>query len=457
MTMKRTCLISCALTAAVLAPTTASAEPGILYIPTEPVTLRPTSMEPCSSLVNSALGCGGATMEVEEAPYADAATLIESMSTNLAAYDVLVTDVRPPEYIPYTMLLPSTEPVDMAASGYSNFTCTFGGDNCGALARNRIYSTSGTTANCIDPVDIHAAMYAFGRSAGLEGVDDPTDWMNYAQGDGPDAGPDYTMTPMGFQDACSVRVPPQGFNDRGMQIDLPLDCTSLDHFECDDVNMEQGQNSHQDLLMFFGERVEDMDAPELTNVVPEDGTVLQAGEDLVLDVDIADADLVVGARWIVSSQALVDAGIESGTLSQCTNTNNGDVCDANWNDANPLKATDSDWAFTIEGLPAGEYVVTLEAADFHGNVAEMVTINVTIEGDPVDPTGGMTTGADTGNEEGGVLDDSGGDDSGGADSTAGADGGDDTSGCSCTTDSNRGGAVLMLLGLMGLGVMRRRR
>ena len=40
--MKRTCLISCALTAAVLAPASASAEPGILYIPTEAVTLRPT-------------------------------------------------------------------------------------------------------------------------------------------------------------------------------------------------------------------------------------------------------------------------------------------------------------------------------------------------------------------------------------------------------------------------------
>ena len=37
--MKRTCLISSALALTVLAPTVASAEPAILYVPTEPVTL----------------------------------------------------------------------------------------------------------------------------------------------------------------------------------------------------------------------------------------------------------------------------------------------------------------------------------------------------------------------------------------------------------------------------------
>ena len=94
--MKRTCLISCALTAAVLAPASASAEPGILYIPTEAVTLRPTGLAPCGSDVNSALGCGGASSETEEPPYADAANLTTSVADNLVAYDVMVTNTRPP-------------------------------------------------------------------------------------------------------------------------------------------------------------------------------------------------------------------------------------------------------------------------------------------------------------------------------------------------------------------------
>ncbi|MCA9653303.1 MAG: MYXO-CTERM sorting domain-containing protein [Myxococcales bacterium] len=452
--MKRTCLISCALTAAVLAPASASAEPGILYIPTEAVTLRPTGLAPCGSDVNSALGCGGASSETEEPPYADAANLTTSVADNLVAYDVMVTNTRPPEYISYTMLLPGDTPLEMDAGGYQSFTCTFGGKNCGALARNRIYSTSGTTQNCIDPEIVHASMFAFGRSAGLEGVTNPEDWMNYVVDVGPLGGPDYATPPMGFQDVCNDRVEPQGFDDRGMQISLPLDCTSLDHVACDGPGGEQGQNSHQDLMEFFGARVEDTEAPVLTNIVPEDGTTLAAGDDLVLDVDIADADPVVGVRWTIQSEAIVNDTFPEGILDQCTN----DVCFANWNDALPLKATDSDWNVTLEGLPAGDYVITLEAADYHGNIADMVTINVTIEGGTSDETGGSATGGndETGNDTNdfttGANDDTGGND------TANADGGDDTSGCSCTTSgSGREGAAFMLLGLMGLGAMRRRR
>ncbi|MEX1365968.1 MAG: MYXO-CTERM sorting domain-containing protein [Nannocystaceae bacterium] len=452
--MKRICLISCALTAAVLAPTSASAEPGIVYIPTDPVTLRPTGVAPCGSSTNSALGCGGASMEVEEPPFAGAADLTTAMQANLVEYDVMVTNTRPPEYISYTMLLPSDEALPMEAGGYQSFTCTFGGSNCSALARNRIYSTSGTTENCIDPEIVHAAMYAFGRSSGLEGITNPEDWMNYVVDDGPLAGPDYMTPPLGFQDVCNDRVQQQGFNDRGDQVSLPLDCTSLDHVECDGPGGMQGQNSHQDLLEFYGARVEDVDPPELSNILPEDGTVLESGMDLVLDVDVADADPVVGLRWTVSSPALEEAGVEGGTLSQCTN----DVCDSNWNDAVPLKPTDSDWAFTLAGVPAGDYVITLEAADYHGNTAETITINVSVEGGSVDESGGaMTTGSnETGGEEGGVITATTGEDDTG-DGTAGADGGDDTSGCSCTTDEpSRGGAVLMLLGLFGLGTLRRR-
>lgn len=453
--MKRISLICGAVALGVLAPLSASAEPGILYIPTDPVTLRPTGVIPCSSDVNSALGCGGASMEIEAEPFAGAADLTTAMQAGLEAYDVTVTNTRPPEYISYTMLLPSDEPLDMEAGGYQSFTCAFGGINCDARGRNDIVSTSGTTENCIDPDVVHAAMYAFGRNSGLEGVDNAEDWMNYP--------PDYTTAPMGYQDVCNDRLQQMGFNDRGEQIDLPLECTSVDHFECPDgTNGDPGQNSHQDMLRFYGEATEDADPPELTNVVPEDGTVLMAEggvASLELDVDIADADEVVGVRWTVTSEALVSEQFPEGVVTMCTN----DVCTANWEDATPLKATDSDWANPISlNFPPGEYAITLEAADYHGNVAETVEINVTIMGEE--------TGEDTaGSEDDSSVDDTAGNDDNtfttGQPGTDGDGSGtttptddDDTSGCSCTSDRQQsGGAALMLLGLMGLGAMRRRR
>lgn len=448
MIMKRICLISSSLALAVLAPTLASAEPGILYIPTDPVTLRPLSMSPCGSQVNSALGCGGASAETEEDPYADAAGLTTAISDALIDYDVLVTNTRPPEYISYTMLLASDEAADMN----TGFTCTYGGISCSARQRARIISTSGSTMNCMDPEITHAVLYQFGRISGLEGVDNPMDVMNYV--------PDYTMAPVGYLDECSDRVQQNGFDDQGAPVLLPLECTSVDHFVCPNgANGSPGQNSHQDLLAAYGDRTDDADAPVLENIVPEDGAVIMAGEDVTMDVDVTDADPAVGLRWTISSPALEAAGVEGGMFSQCTN----DVCDANWEDATPLKATDSDWSFTLAGLPPGEYTITLEASDYHGNVAEMVTSIVTIEG-----AGSDTGGADTGADETGTVDptngsnftsgaDSGDDD--GSGSTAGTD--DGGGGCSCTSgeDASGGGpsAVLMLLGFAGLGAMRRRR
>ncbi|MCH9687193.1 MAG: MYXO-CTERM sorting domain-containing protein [Deltaproteobacteria bacterium] len=447
--MKRICLISCAL-AAGLAPASVQAEPAILYVPTEAVTLRPTGEGVCGGMggqVNSALGCSGVEAEVEEPAYADAANLTDALTTGLAAYDIAVTNTRPPEYISYTMLLASDEP---GSKTNMSFTCAYGGINCNALKRNDIISTSGDTTNCITPEIVHSAMYAFGRISGLEGVTNPEDWMNYP--------PDYTVPPMGFMDVCNDRVNQFGFNDKGDQVELPLECTSVDHARCPDgMNGDPGQNSHQDLLMWYGEPVVDEDPPELTNIVPEDGTVLMPGDDLVLDVDIADADAVVGARWTIQSDAIMGEMFPEGILTQCTN----DVCDFNWDDAAPLKPTDSDWMVSLVGLPAGDYAITLEAADYHGNVAEMVTINVSIMGDdPATSTG--SGGAEAGNDEtaGNATnsfttgaDGSGGSGDGGADGGADDDG---AGGCSCTTDSAPGGFGFMLLGLMGLGVMRRR-
>lgn len=429
----------------------AAAEPAILYLPDQPVVLTPTGVPPCGSEIHSALGCGGVDEVTEIQPFGEVHALAEAMREVLAPYDVLVTHVRPPEYVPYVMLMPSYEPRPESESP----TCAYAGINCAARQRNDLAFTSGSTLNCFDPEITHASLYAFGRVSGLEGVANPADVMNYV--------PDYATAPLGFVDACSDRVPQLGFEGPrpGQEV---FECTSDDHSPCPTgENGEVQQNGHQDLLLFYGPRTEDFDPPAFANIQPADGTVLPLYGDLVLDVDIEDADPVVAVRWTLASAVLEDAGIEGGMLSICTN----DVCDANWDDATPLKATGSDWSFTLTGLPPGEYTITLEAADFHGNVASAVILAVTVDDDTNEPTTGppgpsddgvLTTGAGA-EGEGGELD-------GGA-FTSGDDAGSsgsssdglllDRPGCGCRAISGSRGALPLLFGVVVLGAMRRRR
>ena len=58
----------------------------------------------------------------------------------LAAYDVLVTNTRPPEYISYVMLMAD----DAANEDSQSFTCTSAGINCAARQRNDIAFSAGS-------------------------------------------------------------------------------------------------------------------------------------------------------------------------------------------------------------------------------------------------------------------------------------------------------------------------
>ncbi|MBL4685567.1 MAG: hypothetical protein JKY37_13315, partial [Nannocystaceae bacterium] len=403
--MKRLSLLTgLASLAALSLPGSASAEPTVLVIPTEAVEITNTGM--CSvpqnnNLSNSALGCFNAASGTRE-PYDDVPGMTTAFETALADFDVHVTNERPPEYLPYMMLMPSTVAPEEESQ---SFTCTFAGFNCDAFQRNRMAFTSGDTEQCTDPDPVHAALYAFGRMSGLEGVDNIEDPMNYP--------PDYTMPVTGYQDACNERVPDFAFDrDSGKTVSQPLHCTFRQHVACDPPDGafdDAPQNSYQDLLAFYGERLDDTTAPTFENVLPEDGTVLMVGE-LILAADILDDDLYLGARWTISSPALEEAGIEGGSISKCTNQacldpQSGDALE--WADGQ-LKATDSDWGATeFADAPAGEYTITLEASDFHGNVAEMITFTVTVMAEEVDDTGGAD---ETGNGDAGDDGDDGGDD-----------------------------------------------
>lgn len=457
-TMKRFCLISSvAAMAAVSLPATADAEPAILYIPTEATTLYPAGAQdtPCAAVslgdYNAGLGCLPAALtdgETMEPAYADAAALTAAFETALADFDVMVTNTRPVDYLPYYILLAS----DMESAESTNPTCAGAPLTCAGRGRNGIAFTNGGTMACTDPDDAHAALYAFGRMAGLEGKVAEMGMM--VDPDPMDYPPDYTNPATAFQDRCSDRAQQLGGED-GMT-PQPLECTSADHVMCD--NMQQ--NSYQDLLSYFGTATMDADAPTITvnspamgDVVPEDGA-------LNISVSVADADPIVGVKIIVTSPAL-EGVFDPPQISACTNNQ----CDVDFLEGNPFKPSSEAFEVpAIEGLPGGEYTITFEAADYHGNIAEMQTITLTIEGGPV---GGTDGGSDTGDSA--TTDDSASGGSGitgagstGEDTDDGSSGGtaggdEDDSGCSCTTQPRSGGAAVLLLGLLGLGLGRRRR
>ena len=134
--------------------------------------------------------------------------------------------------------------------------------------------------------------------------------------------------------------------------------------------------------------------------------------------------------------------------------------------------TEPPWVISNVAFPEGTYEVRAVAEDYWGNqgVSEPVYIGVGQEpeggeegGDPT--TGGGEEGGNTsGGEEGG---DSGGDEDGTTgfttggfgDEFGGLDGGDDGSGCACTTNEGAGGAggaAMLGLFVLGIGLRRRR-
>jgi MYXO-CTERM domain-containing protein len=459
--MKRFCLISSATALAALSlPAVANAEPAILYIPTEEVLLTPSGMDVCTGVsmsdYNSGLGCvPGLDAAGGQSPYGMAAAITTAMETALTDFDVMVTNTRPVDYIPFYTLLVS----DMTNDESMGWTCTGTQINCESRNRNSIGFVNGGTMNCSNPDDVHAALYAFGNMAGLEakvppsmGMPDP-DPMDYVS----DGGPDYTNPATAYQDRCDDRAMPLGGED-GMTPQMPP-CVSSDHAMCE----TSGQaNSYQDLLQYFGARTMDTTAPTFTIDSPAMGDVIAEDGALDISVTVTDDDPIVGVKIIVTSPAL-EGVFDPPQISACTNNQ----CDVDFLDGNPFRAGDEPFVVpSIEGLPGGEYTITVEAADYHGNAAEMQTVTVTIEGDPAGGTDSGGSDSDTGDSDsdsGGSGITGGGGSTGGEDTddgsgsdTASGDSSDD-SGCGCNTSNPSGGAAMFLLGLLGLGLTRRRR
>lgn len=163
------------------------------------------------------------------------------------------------------------------------------------------------------------------------------------------------------------------------------------------------QDSLAELRMTFGDAVPDLEAPSVDIVTPTDGEVFAPGSDIAVEASITDDFGGVGWRLLVERDAetLVDE-----------------------------VAFDRRTTWTLTGVPAGTYAITVEAEDHADHVT---TRTVTVE---VGESGGSTGGADEsgGARDSGATSEASADDTGAA--SEGDAGGDSTTGPS----SNEGGS-----------------
>jgi len=206
------------------------------------------------------------------------------------------------------------------------------------------------------------------------------------------------------------------------------------------------QNSHAELLLIFGPSVPDTTSPTVAILEPADGATIEGAEfNLVIGLQDDQLPAVINTTITIEGTGLAEPFSDDAAF-----------------------ASPAELSLPIQGLPDGEYTITLEAQDESDNPADD-SISITIEGSGVMGTEG---GAEAGDEA----------DSGSADGTAGTDAGDsadddaddgnddgsgsdaglsggergDDKGCACGTVSapTSAPAVLALFALLGL---RRRR
>ncbi|MBX7078363.1 MAG: hypothetical protein K1X88_04180 [Nannocystaceae bacterium] len=437
------------------------AVPAVLFVPDAPISLIPSSMCPISQggNDNAGLGCvAGLDAATDYMPPANLVNVVEGLSSALAPYNVLVTSVRPPEYVPYQMLLPSDE---VNAESLSR-TCAGAAIDCDGVQRNDIAFTSGGSMFCMDPDPVQAALIAFGYMSGLENNDNPMDPMFY-QADAP-FGPDFTMPALTYADTCSNLV--QTVDD--MEMINPLQCAASINHEpyCD--GMDNQANSHQELLAYYGPGpvVEDTTPPtvEALGIMDMDGAVIPDGGALPLTATVSDDSGPVFVRWTLTSDNADFLTFDADGNGSVCKSHNG-VCEVDFMGEVPYQQIEGNNydATEIAMVPGDDYTITFEASDLYGNTIEAVTVTITVEGGGggesggADTSGGGSASASDTNASASASD-SNGDESTSSDIEGPGDSGqtdDSGGGCSCNSPG-AGGSAWFLLGFVGLAAGRRR-
>lgn len=192
------------------------------------------------------------------------------------------------------------------------------------------------------------------------------------------------------------------------------------------------QNSHAELLAYFGENTPDLDPPVVEILSPADGSEHEVGASLTVEAEITDNHEGVGWKLVLPEvgQEAVAFGFEK--------------------------------QWPLGNLPQGTYTLRVEAIDHDRNEAfDEVTIYVGVDApEPGEDTtaGEDTTGSDDDPLPGGTAGSTGEPSDDGSESSGSPDPdqmGDGDEGCGCRT-SPTGMPAVGLLVLLGLGLRRRR-
>lgn len=342
---------------------------------------------------------------------AQALALIEVFERQVEPYGIRIAyeDYPPPE-LPYAMVMMGGTPGMLGLpNGVLGVSCS---SDCGDMWwRDATFAftdninpnnaaTLGTTA-------LHEAAHAFG----LAHIGDPTKIMN----------PFVGSADVIWADQCTPYDDATG----------GINCQPTHDEFCDGG----AQNTHAELMAYFGANSPDMEPPQVRITAPEDGLQLPVGGDVTIEADVDDNHEGYGWKLV-----LVEAEQESVAF-----------------------AFERQWQ--LSSLPEGVYTVRVEAIDHDRNIGtDEVTIYVGV--DAPETTGGDETGTSGDDSDAGSGSDSqsgtsgdGSDDSGpvsGGDTDGGTAGASDDGG-GCSTAPHDTGVGFGALLLLGFGLVRRRR
>jgi MYXO-CTERM domain-containing protein len=238
-------------------------------------------------------------------------------------------------------------------------------------------------------------------------------------------------------------------------------CGYIHEIHCPAGGGEQ-QNSYQELMGVFGAREVDTVAPVIISTTPENGAVVGTSDSVLITARVEENSTFLGAKW-TWVEGLPDDVEE---YTRCTNN----VCSEDFALTPGTDPNEVDWDFVnLAQPPVGTYTFKFEVIDAYGNYdSTEITIEVTEDGNTSDPDTGGTedddsdsnddSDGDSNDEDDDDDDDDGdGDDEGTGTSpvTGGADDGGTKEDCACRTDGSPRSA--WMLGLVVLGLRRRRR
>jgi uncharacterized protein (TIGR03382 family) len=336
-----------------------------------------------------------------------ALALIDVFEVKMAPYGVRIAyEERPPSHLPFAMVMMGGSPGMLGlGNGVLGVSCS--GD-CGDFWwRDTTFAFTDAinpnNAEVLGTTALHEAAHAFG----LAHIDDETKIMNPFVGSGD---VDWAQTCVPYNDATG------GIN-----------CQPTHDEFCGGG----AQNSHAELLAYFGENSPDLEAPLVEILAPADGTQLEVGEGVTVEAEISDNYEGVGWKLVIPEvdQEAVAFAFEK--------------------------------SWPLGNLPAGVYTLRVEAIDHERNESfDEVTIYVGIDV-PVDPdsTGGGSGSGDAESSDAQDSDDP--DDSSAGESDDPDDGtdsgamNDDPKGCACTT--NTGPTPFAALAFVALVLLPRRR